>query len=241
MSIPLFYTSGTLEPQSQYVLEPEESFHAIKVLRMKQGDELDITNGNGIRGRARIVQLTKHDCIINLETVQIVPPRPYHLHIAIAPTKNIDRFEWFLEKATELGIEEITPLLCEHSERRSVKEERCKKILLSAMKQSEQAWLPVLNELTTFDVLLKNNRNTLNYIAWCGTGLESYLANVYTTGTDALVLIGPEGDFSEKEVEMALGQGFIPVNLGPNRLRTETAGLVACSIMNIMNDKNSPL
>jgi len=237
MSIPLFYTTSHLTLQTQCILEAEESFHAIKVLRMKAGDEIDITNGMGARGRATIVQMTKHDCIVNVENLEVITPRPYHLHIAIAPTKNIDRYEWFLEKATELGIDEITPMQCEHSERRNVKDERGQRILISAMKQSEQAWLPVLHELTPFERLVKNAGDTNKYIGWCGTGLESHLANIYLPGTHALLLIGPEGDFSDKEVELALARGFVPVNLGPNRLRTETAGLAACSILNMMNDK----
>jgi len=236
MSIPLFYTNSILTPHSQCVLETDEAFHAIKVLRMSQGDVLDITDGMGNRARARILALSKRDCIAEIETLETVKARIYRLHIAIAPTKNIDRFEWFLEKATELGIEEITPLLCEHSERRTVKEDRCRKILLSAMKQSEQSWLPVLHPLTSFDKLVQKTDYQGRYLAWCGTGQESHLAVVYPPGKDALLLVGPEGDFSEREVALALAQQFVPVNLGPNRLRTETAGLAACSMLNTIND-----
>ncbi|MEI6574583.1 MAG: 16S rRNA (uracil(1498)-N(3))-methyltransferase [Bacteroidota bacterium] len=235
MSIPLFYTSGTIAKGATLALETEEAYHALKVLRMKVGDRLILTDGKGCRGLSEIILLSKHDCAVSVVETETVSPRPFRIHIAIAPTKSIDRFEWFLEKATELGIEEITPLICEHSERRIVKAERCHKILLAAMKQSEQSWLPVLHEAIHLDKFVKAENSMEKFIGWCGTGKEEHLAHVYHKGCNAVVLIGPEGDFSDKEVALARSLSYVPVNLGPNRLRTETAGVAACSILNVMN------
>jgi 16S rRNA (uracil1498-N3)-methyltransferase len=162
--------------------------------------------------------------------------RNFHLHIAIAPTKNIDRFEWFLEKATEIGIDEITPLLTSHSERKTINAERLEKILVSAMKQSLKAYLPQLHELTTFKELIINNKTENKFIAYCDEIQKIHLKDLATKGNNTLILIGPEGDFSPEEIKLAIENGFKVVSLGESRLRTETAGIVACHIVNLANE-----
>ncbi|MEN8116270.1 MAG: RsmE family RNA methyltransferase, partial [Bacteroidota bacterium] len=157
-------------------------------------------------------------------------------HIVIAPTKNIDRFEWFLEKCTEIGIDEITPILSEHSERKVIKPGRLEKIVVSAMKQSVKAYLPKLNELTSFNDLVKTSDAPAKFIAHCNGGEKPHLKNNIEPGKNVLILIGPEGDFSPAEVELAKENGFKEISLGTSRLRTETAGVVACHIVNLIND-----
>jgi 16S rRNA (uracil1498-N3)-methyltransferase len=161
--------------------------------------------------------------------------RDYYLHVAIAPTKNIDRFEWFLEKATEIGIDEITPLICEHSERRKVNMDRLQKVLLAAMKQSLKAYLPKLNDVMDFSKTVNTLHGDLKLI--CKAGSEVHLKSQYNSGKNVVILIGPEGDFSEEEINMAGRSNFTPVHLGPDRLRTETAGVVATTIINLINQK----
>jgi len=157
------------------------------------------------------------------------------LHIAIAPTKNIDRIEWFLEKATEIGIDEITPLICIHSERRTVNAERLNKVIIAAMKQSLKAYLPKLNKETKIEEFIRQQTTSSKFIGYC-SGDTQKLKDMYKSGNDAVILIGPEGDFSEGEVMKAKENGFIPINLGNSRYRTETAALVACHTINLMND-----
>jgi 16S rRNA (uracil1498-N3)-methyltransferase len=157
-------------------------------------------------------------------------------HIAIAPTKNIERLEWFLEKATEIGIKEITPVLCEHSERKIINMERLEKIIVSAMKQSLKTYIPVLNPLTRFTDFVSKPFNGQKFIAHCTEGIRSELIHSYVKQSESLILIGPEGDFSPKEIEFAKSNGFIEISLGKSRLRTETAGIVACHTINLLNN-----
>jgi 16S rRNA (uracil1498-N3)-methyltransferase len=161
--------------------------------------------------------------------------KDFHLHIAIAPTKNTDRFEWFLEKATEIGIDEITPILTSHSERKTVNHDRFEKILISAMKQSLKAYLPQLNGLMSFKELVVSNKTENKFIAYCDEIQKNHLKDLASKGNNTLVLIGPEGDFSPEEVLLAIENGFKVVSLGESRLRTETAGIVACHIVNLAN------
>ena len=175
-------------------------------------------------------------CLVNiLESQQQPPLWQGHLHIAMAPTKNMDRTEWFAEKATEIGFDELTFLSCRFSERRVIKTERIRKILISAIKQSLKARLPLLNEMTDFHTFIRQPFNGQKFIAHCYEGEKPLLKDVLKRGQDALVLIGPEGDFSEEEVKAAVEQGFQPISLGRSRLRTETAALVACHILNLYN------
>ena len=161
--------------------------------------------------------------------------RPFSLHLAVAPTKNIARFEWFLEKATEIGVDEITPLICEHSERVQLRIDRLQKIILAAAKQSIKTYLPILHEPRKFDDFIRLNLPAARFVAYVEEHQPLHLKTAYQQG-DCIVLIGPEGDFSRKEMDAAFRQGFNPVSLGPSRLRTETAAVVACHIINIANE-----
>ncbi|MCX6305970.1 MAG: 16S rRNA (uracil(1498)-N(3))-methyltransferase [Bacteroidetes bacterium] len=216
-------------------LSEEESWHCVKVLRLGEGDEIDLTDGAGNFYHGRLTGVHHKRCLAEITATRPVPPRPWHLQIAIAPTKNNDRFEWFLEKATEIGIDEITPLWCEHSEREVVKLPRLEKVLVSAMKQSLKAWLPALNEPAKFREFITRDFKGQKFIAYCETGQESELHNIYIKYSDVVILVGPEGDFSKSEVEQAIKSGFTPISLGTSRLRTETAGIVACDTIGLMN------
>ncbi len=230
-----------------YTLNEEESRHCLKVLRLKAGDSIHLTDGRGGIFEARIVNYTARNCvteiIANLAAGQGLETekrqasfgfRPYRLHIAIAPTKNTDRFEWFLEKATEVGIDEITPLICDHSERRNLRTDRLEKIITSAIKQSLKAYHPALHEARSFREFTTSHAGENCYLAHLEES-PVFLGDLYQKGKPAVILIGPEGDFSPAEIELAVRNGYRPVSLGPGRLRTETAGVVACSIINSMN------
>lgn len=229
----VFYTPDI---QTKTELPEEEAQHCIRVLRLTAGDKITLTDGKGNFYRAEISAATNKRCLVNIiETIYQEPLWPCHLHIAMAPTKNMDRNEWFAEKATEIGFDELTFLNCRFSERKVIKTERIEKILVSAIKQSLKARLPVLNEMTDFDKFISRDFKGQKFIAHCYEGEKPLLRDVLQKGEDALVLIGPEGDFSEEEVKKAIEKGFIPISLGKSRLRTETAALVACHTMNLMN------
>lgn len=229
----VFYTPDI---RTKAELPEEEAQHCIRVLRLTTGDEITLTDGKGNFYRAEISAASNKRCLVNIiETVYQQPLWPCHLHIAMAPTKNMDRNEWFAEKATEIGFDELTFLNCRFSERKVIKTERIEKILVSAMKQSLKARLPQLNEMTDFDKFIARDFNGQKFIAHCYEGEKPLLRDALHKGEDALVLIGPEGDFSEEEVKKAIEKGFIPISLGKSRLRTETAALVACHTMNLMN------
>ncbi len=229
----VFYTPDI---QSQAELPEEEAAHAVRVLRLQPGDEVTLTDGKGNFYRAEISTATNKRCFVNiLETTFQEPLWNGHLHIAMAPTKNMDRTEWFAEKATEIGFDELTFLNCRYSERKVIKTERISKILISAIKQSLKARLPRLNEMTDFNKFIAHPFEGQKFIAHCYEGEKVLLKDAIHKGENALVLIGPEGDFSEEEVQKAINNGFIPISLGRSRLRTETAALVACHIMNLQN------
>jgi 16S rRNA (uracil1498-N3)-methyltransferase len=222
----------------RYVLNEEESAHALRVLRLKAGDGITLVDGRGGWYRAQIVEMHHKHCEVEvLEHQADDGLRPYRLHIGIAPTKNIDRFEWFIEKATEIGIDEITPLLCERSERKLVNTERLQRVMIAAMKQSKKAYLPQLNEMTAFNKWLEAQKTSgCCYIAHCNEGEKSLLKTAYQPGQDVTIAIGPEGDFSMQEVTQSFACGFKAISLGTSRLRTETAGVVACHSIYFMND-----
>lgn len=228
----LFYTpdiATTLE------LPQEEAAHAIRVLRLTEGEEVMLTDGKGSFYRAEIDMISGKRCYVRI--VETTTPEPLwngYLHLAMAPTKNMDRIEWFAEKATEIGFDELTFLDCRFSERRVVKTERVEKILVSAMKQSLKPVLPTLNGMTPFDKFITQPFMGHKYIAHCYEGDKEPLMQALVPGEDALVLIGPEGDFSPEEVQKAIANGFLPITLGKSRLRTETAALVAVHMMNIV-------
>jgi len=226
----LFYLEN---PKDEIILSAEESKHATKVLRKKEGDILNFTDGKGAFYKAEIIVADSRKCRLKVvSTEQKEKQHNYHLHIAIAPTKNMDRFEWFLEKATEIGIDEITPIICTHSERKKIKTERCNRILLSAMKQSLKFHVPKLNEAMSLSDFIKQDYEGTKYIAHCEDGEKKELKRVNKT-EKTIILIGPEGDFSPKEIELALQNQFKAVSLGTSRLRTETAGIIAAHSINI--------
>ena len=220
----LFYCPELLNDSS--FLCNNESVHCIKVLRKNVGDYIYLIDGIGGFYEAEITIASQKKVIFNVIKKWTQPINPYSLHIAIAPTKNNDRFEWFLEKATEIGIDEVTPIICEHSERKMIKIERMEKIILSAAKQSLKSKLPKINNLTRLKDFINNKHNSNCFIAHCLPSQKKKLKNEVVT--DSTILIGPEGDFSILEVEFALKHNFTPVSLGSYRLRTETAGVIAC-------------
>jgi 16S rRNA (uracil1498-N3)-methyltransferase len=230
----LFYTPD-LDPEF-FSLSEEETRHITRVLRLTEGDHIFITDGRGNLCEAVILNAKDKKCLVQCGPIKHeFDKRPYHIHIAIAPTKQIDRFEWFLEKATEIGIDEITPLVCAHSERVTIKTERLKKVVIAALKQSLKAYLPKLNEPADFSRFIRNPSSASKFIGYCETGQEEEIQKVYRKGSGALILIGPEGDFSEAEIDQAKNQQFLPISLGKSRLRTETAGLVACHSIYLLN------
>jgi 16S rRNA (uracil1498-N3)-methyltransferase len=229
----LFYAPGIAG--DIHTLDEEESRHCSRVLRLGRGDIIYLTDGRGSLFEAEIISTGKACQVRITGTRQSTDSqRPYRLHIAIAPTKNIDRFEWFLEKATEIGIDEITPLICEHSERRQMRLDRLEKVITSAMKQSLKFWHPVLHEPVDFSKFTGNKIDGDKFIAFITEGAP-LLQHISKKGNDTTILIGPEGDFSPAEVEMAKIAGYSVVSLGNSRLRTETAGIVACHTICLMN------
>jgi 16S rRNA (uracil1498-N3)-methyltransferase len=228
----LFYLE---HPEKEIILSTEESKHATKVLRKKEGDILNFTDGQGGFYKAEIIIAdSKKTKVQVIKREKKDKQHKYYLHIAIAPTKNMDRFEWFLEKSAEIGIDEITPIICNRSERKAIKTERCNRILLSAMKQSLKFHKTKLNEAISLKECLKQDFEGNKYIAHCDDSEKIELKNERTKKR-TLILIGPEGDFSPNEIEIALQNQFKAVSLGNSRLRTETAGIVAVTTINIID------
>lgn len=232
----LFYSSDISNSTKQFSFPKEESKHIVKVLRKKAGDELYITNGQGWLFEAQIIVDSLKQCIVTIISESFTPPKPYELHLAVAPTKMNDRYEWFLEKATEIGVNTITPIICEHSERKVIKAERFERIIQSAMKQSLQVRLPKLLDAIRLTEFLDQSMAGDLYIAHCEDTERRSLKSVINPNRNITILIGPEGDFSVKEIEKALAKGFIPVTLGETRLRTETAAVVACHSVAFNNE-----
>ena len=232
----LFYAPGL--KNNTHVLTEDESRHCIKSLRLGRGDIVHLTDGQGNLFQTRIVEDDPRRCLVEVEqTWHEYGKQPFSLHIALAPTKNIKRYEWFLEKVTELGIDEITPLRCFHSERKHVNHERMNRIVVSAMKQSLKAYLPVLHEMRSFADFVRNAPQDNRYMGYCEEGDTPHLKQRYRPGENALIMIGPEGDFSQEEVTLAKDHGFKTVSLGQSRLRTETAGVVAAHSIHLLNER----
>ena len=232
----IFFFPGCQDVPTVQTLPEEESQHAVKVLRLQVGEEIAVVDGVGGFYTARITNPHPKHCGFEITEVKSgFGKHDYKLHIAIAPTKNIERLEWFIEKSTEIGIDEITPVVCRFSERKMVKEERLQKIIVAAAKQSLKAYFPKLNPLTTFDELMKNHQASQKFIAHCYEEDKKLFQKEIKPSSDVLILIGPEGDFSKEEVQKAISLGFIPVSLGNSRLRTETAGVVACHTVAVIN------
>ncbi len=221
---------------NHFTLNRNESAHCVKVLRLGINDIIYLTDGKGKLCRAKIIIPDKKACTTEIiEVSRVNSERDYKLHIAISPTKNIERFEWFLEKATEIGIDMVIPLMCNNSERRIIKEDRLKKVMVAAMKQSLKSWLPAITPFMDFDNLVKQQFTGYRYLATGSEPLSNHLGNIYIKKSDVLIFIGPEGDFREEEMELSRHHGIIPVSLGESRLRTETAGVVACHTINLVN------
>ncbi|MGB2685447.1 MAG: 16S rRNA (uracil(1498)-N(3))-methyltransferase [Olleya sp.] len=232
----LFYNPDIAPDTNQFSFPKDESRHIVKVLRKKTGDLLNITNGKGYLFEAELTIADQKNCVVNILNTTHQAPKNYQLHLAVAPTKMNDRYEWFLEKATEIGVTSITPIICDHSERKVVKIERFDKIIQSAMKQSLSCYYPILNAPITFKDYINQNFDGDNYIAHCEETDKKSLKSQVLPNKKITILIGPEGDFSVKEIKMAIQNKFIPVTLGETRLRTETAAIVACHSIAFINE-----
>ncbi len=231
----LFYNPQITLESTRFTLNREESKHVVKVLRKKEGDQIHITDGKGNLFYGTLMMAHSNKCELSIAFAKAESPLPYQLHIAIAPTKMNDRMEWFLEKATEMGITKVTPLLCDHSERKKINVERYQRILVSAMKQSLQFHLPELAPLTSFKDFVTTELQGTKLIAHCEDQDKTALSSMVKAGTSTTILIGPEGDFSTTEITTAISNGFHPTALGNSRLRTETAGVYCAAVVNQLN------
>lgn len=234
----LFYNPTITKDSKEIKFDKEESRHIFKVLRKQEGSVLNLTNGKGFFFKVRLIQSNLKNCMATVLEVKKQEPLPYSLHLVVAPTKLNDRYEWFLEKATEIGVTEITPIICEHSERKIIKIERFEKKIQSAMKQSLSAFLPKINKAIPFGDFLKLQKGNLHQklIAHCEESKKQSLKSVLKPNDNTILLIGPEGDFSTNEINESIKAGFIPVTLGTSRLRTETAAIVACHSVAFINE-----
>jgi 16S rRNA (uracil1498-N3)-methyltransferase len=219
------------------ILNEDESLHCVKVLRHKVGDMIQVIDGKGIRAVGKIEAAHAKQCAVSLiEKETVKQTRPYYLHIAIAPTKNMDRIEWFTEKATEMGVDEISFLKCKNSERTVVKIDRIVKVAESALKQSQQAFLPKINEIREYKEFIKTNTSDIKLIAHCEKETKQHLKQFLAPNKSYTILIGPEGDFNTQEINDALALNYTPTSLGNSRLRTETAGVFACNTLAVLLD-----
>jgi 16S rRNA (uracil1498-N3)-methyltransferase len=232
----LFYNSDIKSGDTTFTFDKEESKHIIKVLRKQEGHKIHITNGLGYLFISEIILGLEKKCKVKIIEEQFFKPSTFYTHIAVAPTKMHDRMEWFLEKASEIGIHEITPIICDHSERKIYKIDRAEKIIQSAIKQSNQYYLPKINEAITLSEFIKKNHDGQKFIAHCEETYKKSFSIEIEKNQPITILIGPEGDFSSKEIKLALENKFIPVTLGNTRLRTETAALVACHTIFLKNE-----
>jgi len=220
--------------QGVFQLDPEESRHCVKVLRKKEGDPIRIADGKGTFYDAVISDANAKACGFEIVQEKFIAPDSFHIHIALAPTKNLDRTEWFVEKAIEIGIHQLSFILCDNAERKVLKTERLIRKAISAMKQSQRAYLPQISELTGFGEFVGQEKAKHQLIAYLGEHPQPELVNAVSPASSYLVLIGPEGDFSNQEVKQAIAFGYQPVSLGKSRLRTETAGITACHTLQIL-------
>jgi 16S rRNA (uracil1498-N3)-methyltransferase len=231
----LFYNKDLSEDDSRLIIEREESRHIVRVLRKKVGDTIYVTNGKGILFTTKIDVINKNNTELKIINSKKESKSKFHINIAVAPTKNNDRIEWFIEKSTEIGINTISTVLCEKSERKKIKMDRLEKITISAMKQSLQLHKPIIQELVSFEEFIKNCKSEDKFIAHCKESKKLFLNNCRLKAKTIIVLIGPEGGFSDNEIELAEKHGFISVSLGNNRLRTETAAIAATQILSAYN------
>ena len=218
------------------ILNEDESLHCVKVLRHKVGDIIQVIDGNGTRAIGKIEAAHAKQCAVSLTDKEVVKQtRNYKLHVAIAPTKNIERIEWFVEKAVEIGIDEISFIKCKNSERTVIKDDRLKKVAEAAVKQSQQSYIPKMNPIIDFKEFIKKNSSDVKLIAHCEKESKQHIKKFISTNKTFTVLIGPEGDFTKDEIALALSLNYSPVALGESRLRTETAGLFACGAFASIN------
>lgn len=234
----LFYNPNIDQNTQHLDFSKDESRHIVKVLRKRPGDQLHITNGKGWLFVAEITNTDVKNCVASIISKKFEPTRNYKVHLAVAPTKMNDRYEWFLEKATEIGVDVITPIICDHSERKAIKSDRFEKILQAAMKQSLHYYLPELQEAVSFSDFINQTLGGQKFIAHCEETERTSLKNALQPKSDVLILIGPEGDFSSNEIKSAMAAGFLPVTLGNTRLRTETAAVVACHSVAFFNESS---
>ncbi len=233
----LFYNPDITEETTHLTFTKEESRHMVKVLRKSNGDQLQITNGKGWLFLAMIDSADIKNCTASILSKTVQPSRNYKVHLAVAPTKMNERYEWFLEKATEIGVDTITPIICDHSERKIIKTDRLEKIIQSAMKQSLHFYMPELQEAISFNDFVSQPFDGQKFIAHCEETERISLKNALKPNNNVLILIGPEGDFSSAEIKLAIASGFNPVTLGNTRLRTETAAVVACHSIAFHNEQ----
>lgn len=232
----LFYAPDIDKGTNEFIFDKEESKHIVKVLRKVEGSILHITNGKGFLFICEVILASEKKCVVKINESQFTQPRNFRIHMVVAPTKMNDRYEWFLEKAAEIGVDEITPIICAHSERKIIKTERFDKILISAMKQSNQMYLPILNEPIKLTDFLSKEISGQKFIAHCEETEKVELKDRIETQQNYTLLIGPEGDFSTNEINKALTNGYLPVALGKTRLRTETAAIVGCHTFVLANN-----
>ncbi|WP_430409142.1 16S rRNA (uracil(1498)-N(3))-methyltransferase [Kordia sp.] len=233
----LFYTPEVTTETKNYTFSKEESKHMVRVLRKKEDDILHITNGKGYIFSAKVIVADQKNCVVEIMSHEFQKQKNYRLHLAVAPTKMNDRYEWFLEKATEIGIDTITPIICDRSERKVIKAERFEKIIQSATKQSLSAYFPKLKPAISFSNFISTHTDEQLFIAHCEEDNKQSLKQALQPQKDVTILIGPEGDFSLKEITLALQHNYVPVTLGDTRLRTETAAIVACHSVAFLNEE----
>jgi 16S rRNA (uracil1498-N3)-methyltransferase len=231
MALPFFYLSAYHPGDVEITLDEDNSRHVVQVLRMQKGQQLQLTDGRGWLLTAAVLDDHKKKCVVRVDASAFQPARARKVTVAMSLLKNASRFEWFLEKATEIGVTGIIPLLCERTEKQHFRQDRMQNILVSAMLQSQQTWLPALRTPVPVTQVIREGFGEEGFIAHCVETERSSLAAGVSAAASQLILIGPEGDFTRNEIEMALGSGFLPVTLGETRLRTETAGVVAATLM----------
>ncbi len=234
MNRPVFFLPDYDPSLQRITLKEDTSKHIVQVLRMRPGDQLQLTNGKGILLTAEIIDDHKKKCLVQVNVSDSVLPATRKITIAISLLKNINRFEWFLEKATEIGVSEIIPLICQRTEKQKFRLDRMQNILISAMLQSQQCWFPQLHEPVSFQQTVEQSHHQQKFIAHCIEEEKRNLADLINSDlTSQIILIGPEGDFAKEEIDLAIRHHFIAVTLGETRLRSETAGLVAAAILRI--------
>lgn len=230
MQLPFFFEENLPETKN-FILSEETSRHIVQVLRMRENENLLITNGKGQVLKTKLINANKKNAKVQIITKSDTPKIAPAISIGISPIKNTNRFEWFLEKATEIGISSIYPIICERTEKSHFRYDRMKNIIVSAMLQSRQSWLPILHEPVNFKTIIEDERYKNKYIAHCMDGEKNHLNKQVISNRDQILLIGPEGDFTKEEVTAALKNNYVPVSLGETRLRTETAGIVAAVLL----------